>query len=181
MSERVVHLLEPIEIDAQNGKGSAVALQFRDIAGETFRQHGAIWEPSEAVVIGEMRSASLAGDQILRRQAATPIEEGGERDQRAKQHQSWRQRLGKKLCARPRRGPCQSGGDLVAVMSEKARAASGADSTSPRSTSHLRAGSACSTRERSFVEPLAVTTIAARSVSGSAAPKLGCTSPAVST
>ena len=68
MAERVVDVLEVVEVDVEHrGRGGAAAAHFVDHAFQPLAEKDAVGQPAERIVQGEMAQLRFAGGDRLRR------------------------------------------------------------------------------------------------------------------
>src|SRR6476620_4680981 len=91
VAERVVDVLEVIEVDEEHGGGGPAAAHFADQSFQPFAEIDAVGQPADRIVQGEMAQLRFAGGDRLRSAAGVAQDQAAEQSETANRHRNERQ------------------------------------------------------------------------------------------
>ena len=114
VAERIVDVLEVIEVDEEHGGGGPAAAHFADQSFQPFAEIDAVGQPADRIVQGEMAQLRFAGGDRLRGAAGVAQDQAAEQSETANRHRNERQNASGHLAARLARVPGDAG-DWIAL------------------------------------------------------------------
>ena len=114
VAERIVDVLEVIEVDEEHGGGGPAAAHFADQSFQPFAEIDAVGQPADRIVQGEMAQLRFAGGDRLRGAARVAQDQAAEQGETADRHRDERQNACGHLAARLARVPGDAG-DWIAL------------------------------------------------------------------
>jgi len=99
LAEAVIDLVEPVEIDAMNGKALLIGPDPAEGTVQAVYEQKTVGQAREGVVVGEVGYPCLAGHQSLRGQTTLALIPHGQDDERRQGNENKRHRKTKHLCA----------------------------------------------------------------------------------